>query len=359
MPVLNGKALIEERANAIRKFHEETGIPRAQLDLSGGLDSAVMLGLLVEALGPDNLTVVHSRINTDPKQTARAQRLAKALGVTLIDIDLTPVFDHLIDDMLEALASRMGLHSDAFTDLESRLGADPTILGSIRSCIRAPVGRGFNRMLGNGIRHGTGNECEDRFLRFYQKGGDGEVDTNPIAMLSKTEVQQLAYALGEHFPEARQVYRDHIKAKPSADLWGTGDEHNDEDELRSWSGVAFTYGKVDPETGKVLSFGTIERVNRFLDYYPEEGLQAKTTLFSSTFIDDLVLNTLLPRFIIPNAKESGLFDGFSDEEIRNLLVAARKAEKATRHKFNPNIPTLGNRFDLRDAGIITDELRVE
>ena len=40
-------------------------------------------------------------------------------------------------------------------------------------------------MTGNGLRHGTGNECEDRWLRFYQKGGDGEVDSNPIAMLSK------------------------------------------------------------------------------------------------------------------------------------------------------------------------------
>ena len=77
-------------------------------------------------------------------------------------------------------------------ELDTRVAKDPTILGSIRSCIRAPIGRGFNRMTGGGIRHGTGNECEDRFLRFYQKGGDGEVDTNPIAMLSKGEVYQVA-----------------------------------------------------------------------------------------------------------------------------------------------------------------------
>ena len=70
---------------------------------------------------------------------------------------------------------------------------------------------------GGGIRHGTGNECEDRFLRFYQKGGDGEVDTNPIAMLSKGEVFQLARGLG--------VPQRVLQALPSPDLWGVGEQH--------------------------------------------------------------------------------------------------------------------------------------
>jgi NH3-dependent NAD+ synthetase len=46
MPVLDVEELIKARVRAIQWYHETTGIKRAQLDVSGGVDSAVMLGLL-------------------------------------------------------------------------------------------------------------------------------------------------------------------------------------------------------------------------------------------------------------------------------------------------------------------------
>src|SRR5690606_15604020 len=150
-------------------------------------------------------------------------------------------------------ASLLAAGHDAAT-LDARIVKDPTILGSIRSCLRAPVGRGFNRMTGSGIRHGTGNECEDRWLRFYQKGGDGEVDTNPIAMLAKGEVYQLGRAL--------EVPRSIIDALPSPDLHGVGDTHNDEDEIRAMSGVDWTYSRIDWDTGAYVRVGTIELLSR-------------------------------------------------------------------------------------------------
>jgi NH3-dependent NAD+ synthetase len=107
-------------------------------------------------------------------------------------------------------------------EIQDRMKGDPTIMGSIRSTLRAPWGRAANRLSGGGIRHGTGNEDEDRVLRFYQKGGDGEVDSNPISMLSKGEVFQLGIALG--------VPRSILSARPSPDLWGVGEEHNDEED---------------------------------------------------------------------------------------------------------------------------------
>ena len=44
--------------------------------------------------------------------------------------------------------------------------------------------------------------------------------------------------------------------------------------------------------------------------------------------------------------------------VGTLLVNARKVEAATRHKLNPNCPTLGSRKELIDAGILTDTLPV-
>jgi len=42
--------------------------------------------------------------------------------------------------------------------------------------------------------------------------------------------------------------------------------------------------------------------------------------------------------------------------VREFLEAARKAEKQTRHKMNPNIPTLGTRWELVEEDILTNEL---
>jgi NH3-dependent NAD+ synthetase len=257
MPVLATKALIDDRVSAIRRLHEAVGNPRAELDLSGGVDSAVMLGLLVCALGPDKITPVYTSIHSSAASCECARECAAAFGVRLVELDLSKLFDELIADIRKALID-IG-HSAA--ELDARARMDPSILGSIRSCLRAPVGRGFNRMTGGGIRHGTGNECEDRWLRFYQKGGDGEVDTNPIAMLAKGETYQLARAL--------KVPRSIIDAVPSPDLHGIGAQHSDEDEIRALSGVEWTYSRIDWDSGEYTRVGTIEMLSRFLDRHPQ------------------------------------------------------------------------------------------
>lgn len=331
MPVLNGPALIDNRVAAIRDMHSRVGTQRAQLDLSGGIDSAVLLGLLARALGPQNLTVVYSSIHSGEEFRDRARLCAKAFDVPLVEIDLTGMFDRLVENMQATLLAS-GVDG---AEVERRIESDRTVLGSLRSCLRAPVGRGYNRMTGGGIRHGTGNECEDRFLRFYQKGGDGEVDSNPIAMLGKGEVFQLAHALG--------VPAELIDAVPSPDLHGVGDEHNDEDELRALTGVNWTYSRIDAETGDYTRVGTIERMSRFLDAGHESAL------FASVAPSDVQIATMVKD-------ADAFFPGHTAQEIEGLIRSCRKLEASTRHKANPNIPSLGERVDLLAAGLITDVL---
>lgn len=328
MPVIDPKALIDDRITAIRSFHDRVGTDRAELDLSGGVDSAVMLGLLARALGPDKVTTVYSSIHSSDGSRARARECAAAFGVALVEIDLTELFDNLIARMK---ASLLAAGHDAAT-LDARIAKDPTILGSIRSCLRAPVGRGFNRMTGSGIRHGTGNECEDRWLRFYQKGGDGEVDTNPIAMLAKGEVYQLGRAL--------EVPRSIIDALPSPDLHGVGDSHNDEDEIRAMSGVDWTYSRIDWDAGAYVRVGTIELLSRFLDRHPE--------LLRDEPLPEPELDAL--------ARAAEPLFGRAHAVVVTFLESARALERMTRHKANPNIPALGSRGALVDRGVLTNDL---
>lgn len=331
MPVLNAPALVDDRVQAIRELHDRIGNRRAQLDLSGGIDSGVLLGLLSKAVGPENVTAVYSSIHSGDEFRDRARACADAFGVALVEIDLTEIFDDLVDAMQASLEAS-GVDGGA---IEARFEEDRTVLGSMRSCLRAPVGRGFNRMTGGGIRHGTGNECEDRFIRFYQKGGDGEVDTNPIAMLAKGEVYQLARALG--------VPRTLIDAVPSPDLHGIGSDHNDEDELRALTGVAWTYSKIDFDSGEYTRVGSIERMSRFLD------LGHEGSLLGGAEPDD-------GQYAVMTDAARPLFPGQSAEEIAGLLRSCRRLERVSRHKANPNIPALGTRAELLEAGILTNEL---
>lgn len=345
MPVTNVNKLIKNRVKAIKEYHFKAGLQRAQLDVSGGIDSAVMLGLLAKAVGPENITAVYSDIHSSSDSERRAEEAAKAFGVNLISINLTQMFDELTEAMVERL------HDIGCKDVEvvERMEKDPTILGSIRSCIRAPIGRGFNRMSGGGIRHGTGNECEDRWLRFYQKGGDGEVDTNTLAMLSKGEIYQLAIGLG--VPESI------LTAVPSPDLQGVGEAHNDEDELRALTGIDWTYSRVDHKTGEYTRVGTIERMSRFMDaeekFYNEEiqnhwGAHSK----EPNEVDIRVSS-------VKRASEL-VYPGVSDEVITRYRISAIHQDTSTKHKENPNCPVLGGRWELLDIGAITNELpRIE
>lgn len=352
MPVINPQALIDNRVKAIRDYHASINVTKAEIDVSGGLDSAVLVGLLAKALGPENITAVHSGINSNPEHRERAQEVCDVFGVKLIYIDLTPLYEKLVATMLLSIADAYREENPIILpQLHNMALKDPTILGSIRSTLRAPVGRGFNRIMGGGIRHGTGNECEDRWARFYQKGGDGEVDTNPIAMLAKGEVFQLALALG--------VPKSIIKAMPSPDLWGKGDAHNDEDEYADYFGFkASDYGQtfysyIDVETGEYTCVGLIERVSRFLDNETVFVGTRRPSPNEATLFGKDLREKWLNEMIWQNQK---VFKGLPGDLVRKVLLAARRIELATRHKYNPNCPTLGTRQELVQAGILTNDL---
>jgi NH3-dependent NAD+ synthetase len=343
MPVQNVDGLIDERVDAILDYHRDINIFQAELDLSGGIDSAVMAGLLVQALGPHSVTLVYSSINSGSESQTRAVVLAEAMGARLVIHDLTATYETMVKDM------RQNLITAGFDDAEisQRIAKDNTILGSIRSCLRAPLGRGYLRMTGNGIRHGTGNECEDRWLRFYQKGGDGEVDSNPVAMLSKGEIFQLARGLGERL-QAQDAYRSTITAAPTPELWGTSVHHTDEDEIGTYLGMVGCgesfYSYIDPQTGRYRQVGLIERVARFNDTAEGAGL-----------FDDNATDDALSRMLTA-AESAAAFVDVSTDITRKVLLAARRTERSTRHKFNPNCPSMGTRQSLVEANILTNTL---
>lgn len=268
----------------------EAGTARLSVDISGGVDSAVVAALSAMAAGSENVVGIYSGCHSTRESLERAREVSQKFNIKLVEYNFEAAFNDIVTQCRSAFNS-LGI------DFPDGDGAK-IVYGSLRSTLRAPIGRFTNRAFMGGLRVGTGNRDEDELVRFYQKGGDGEVDISPIAGLFKSEVWELAEYLG--------VPGSVITAKPTPDLWGVGDEHNDEDELAQITGVALTYTR----PGGAL--GTIEWASR-----ENERVGVITGELSSVSKDELI----------------GIY-GYTEDEA-SVIAAVRKMEAITRHKALP------------------------
>lgn len=185
---------------------KRAGFSRAVISLSGGVDSALSCYLATEALGAENVMAVRLPYKTSsPDSLEHAQAVIDALGVQSITIPIT--------DMVEPLLRRIP------EDNQVRRG---NIMARARMIVVYDQSEAFD-----GLVVGTGNKTEI-LLGYTTLYGDSACALNPLGDLYKTQVRQLAGALG--------VPAEILQKPPSADLW-VG--QTDEDEL------GFTYADVD------------------------------------------------------------------------------------------------------------------
>jgi NAD+ synthase len=205
------RPLIDYKATRLREVVEGAGRRRAVVGLSGGIDSAVSLGLAVRALGPENVFAVRlpSR-HTDQVHLDDAEETARA--VALPD-------DHLLTVSIEPILEGIAAARPRVTESDLRFGN-----ASARS--RMIVIYDLAHEL-HGLVIGTENRSEN-LLGYFTRFGDAASDVEPITDLYKTEVRLAARVLG--LPEGV------ITKHPTAGLWGG---QTDEDEL------GFSYREAD------------------------------------------------------------------------------------------------------------------
>ena len=163
-------------AFGVRGFVEGNGLPSAVLGLSGGVDSALVAAIAVEALGPARVVLVHipSRF-TDPRSTQAARQVAAALGARLEERPLEPLlapFEGALADLLDGSAAGRRAHEN----LQARL----------RTAVLAAV---VNR--NGGLLLNASNKTE-LALGYGTLWGDLAGLLSPIGDLPKTEVARLA-----------------------------------------------------------------------------------------------------------------------------------------------------------------------
>lgn len=225
------KRLRRELVDWIRTLVERTGLRGVALGLSGGVDSAVVAALSVEAIGADRCLGLIMPIESAGEDARLARVLAERFALPAAQVDMTAAYRDL-ETTLGATARQVEAAAGGAGTAETATGpaADPSQERLARSNIKPRlrmIALYYQANLLDYLVLGTGNRAEFT-LGYFTKWGDGAADAFPLADLLKHEVWALARELG--------VPDEIVERSPSAGLW-TG--QTDEQEL------GFTYAQVD------------------------------------------------------------------------------------------------------------------
>ena len=173
----------------IRGQLRQAGFERAVLGLSGGIDSALVAYLVAEAIGPEQLLAVLMPYRTSAAASrSDAEEVVRRLGIASEVVEITPMVDGFYGADTDASALRRG-----------------NFMARMRMSVL------YDRSVTwNGLVVGTGNKTES-LIGYTTVFGDAACAFNPIGDLYKSQVRQMAAAMG--VPDAI------IAKAPSADLW--------------------------------------------------------------------------------------------------------------------------------------------
>ncbi len=225
---------IDQAITTITRFLKgtlgHTGMDGFVVGLSGGIDSAVSAALAVRAVGADHvLAVLMPYTSSAPESTELALQLADQFKIEHRLIDITPMIDSYY----------------ATIDTDNRLRAGNKMARE-RMSILFDIAHERGRLV-----LGTGNRTET-CLGYTTWYGDSACSLNPVGQLYKTELRQVAAALG--MPQAL------IDRPPTADLWAG---QTDEDE------IGVTYEQID----RMLE-GLVDDAERSVSRLESEGFHA-------------------------------------------------------------------------------------
>ncbi|HET8947251.1 MAG TPA: NAD+ synthase [Candidatus Polarisedimenticolia bacterium] len=181
--------------DVIRDEVRRAGFRRAVLGLSGGIDSAVSAALAARALGAKNvLGLLLPYRSSDPRSARDAAAVARRLGTPTETVPITPMIDAYFRRDRKATRLRRG----------NKMARE-------RMAVLYDVSLRDRRLV-----IGTSNKTEI-LIGYGTLFGDLASGVNPLGDLYKTQVRQVALALG--LPE------DLVWKTASADLWqGQSDE---------------------------------------------------------------------------------------------------------------------------------------
>ena len=236
-------------AGFIRGQLEQAGFERAVLGLSGGIDSALVAYLVADAIGAERLlTVLMPYRTSSPTSQADAESVVGDLGCASELVEITAMVD-----------GYYGADGG-----EGASGEEPEAVSALRRgnfAARMRMAVLYDRSVTwGGLVVGTGNKTE-ALIGYTTLFGDSACAFNPIGDLYKSQVRQMAVAMG--VPDAI------VRKAPSADLWpGQTDEGEGEFSYPQLDRILFwridKRRSIDEMTALGFDPAIVERVDRMV-----------------------------------------------------------------------------------------------
>jgi NAD+ synthase len=226
-------------AEFIRGQLRQAGFERTVVGLSGGIDSALVAHVVAEAIGPDRLLAVLMPYRTSAAESRTdAEAVVAGLGCESEVVDISPMVDGYFAADPDASALRRGNY-----------------MARQRMAVLYDRSVTFG-----GLVVGTSNKTES-LIGYTTLFGDSACAFNPIGDLYKSQVRQVAAAVG--VPEAI------IRKAPSADLWpGQTDETEADISYPELDRLLFWRIDKRRSVDEVVAFGfdrtLVERVDRMV-----------------------------------------------------------------------------------------------
>lgn len=205
----NYKKLSGEIMNFIKKTLNQAGFTKVIVATSGGVDSSVVVSLVVSAIGRENVLVAllpYGNLNSQGSKDAHL--VIKKLGLpqkNIFEIDIKKTVDII-----------------AQSDQRIDKGRKGNIMARVRMIYLYDLAKKYNALV-----CGTENRTE-YLLGYFTRFGDDASDLEPIRSLYKTQVVGLAKFL--------KISEPIVSKAPTAGLW---EGQTDEGEF------GFTYREAD------------------------------------------------------------------------------------------------------------------
>ncbi len=219
----NIKEVVEDVCKWIKEQKEQIGANGFVLGISGGKDSAVVAGLLVKAVGKENVLGVMMPNDVQP-DISDSMQVCEDLGIPNMTVN--------INDAFEGIKNQLG----EINNNETLINMQPRLRMTTLYALAQEKGY---------LVCGTGNRSEG-YIGYCTKWGDTACDLNPIAQFNTEEV----IAIGDYLGVTKSV----VHKSPTDGLSGKSDEEK----------IGFTYNELNEyiETGKIEDSNKKEKIDR-------------------------------------------------------------------------------------------------